>query len=420
MSVSTTLSPGAEAILLLCGHFTNSRDEPKPLNITEYNSLARWLANYDLQLGDLLEAYGSIDEVEGLDLDWSRIGKLLDRGPALALAVERWFNHGLWIITRADDDYPPRLFAGLRHSSPPILYGIGDRRLLTGHDRGLAIVGSREVDEEGAAFTERVARKAAEDNVTIISGGARGVDATAMGAVLEAGGAAVGVLADNLNRAAVSAEFRDAIRDQRLTLISPFTPEAGFNVGNAMARNKLIYTLADWALVVSSGNGQGGTWAGATENLRNGWRPLFVRTGPATPEGNLQLIESGGIALDQPMIDSDRPLWSLLDSLITEELASLASKIEIGFDAEAAPQPDDPVFQAVWPVIEERLATPLKLRELLGQLGPSVKQGQLKAWLEEAERRSLVERPKPTDPYQLTDQSDPDGPFQLLMFEDEG
>ena len=35
-------------------------------------------------------------------------------------------------------------------------------------------------------------------------------------------------------------------------LVSPFYPEAGFNAGNAMGRNRYIYTLADQALVIDS------------------------------------------------------------------------------------------------------------------------------------------------------------------------
>ncbi len=50
-------------------------------------------------------------------------------------------------------------------------------------------------------------------------------------------------------------------------MISPYSPEAPFHsVGNAMARNKLIYCMADQALVVHSRR-EGGTWNGALENL---------------------------------------------------------------------------------------------------------------------------------------------------------
>lgn len=42
------------------------------------------------------------------------------------------------------------------------------------------------------------------------------------------------------------------LAEGRLVLVSPYDPSTGFNVGNAMQRNKLIYALADASLVVSS------------------------------------------------------------------------------------------------------------------------------------------------------------------------
>ena len=88
-----------------------------------------------------------------------------------------------------------------------------------------------------------------------------------MSGVLEAGGKAAGVLADSLERAALNRDHRNYLRDGQLVLLSPYDPQAGFNIGNAMQRNKLIYALADAALVVQSDYGKGGTWAGAIEQL---------------------------------------------------------------------------------------------------------------------------------------------------------
>jgi predicted Rossmann fold nucleotide-binding protein DprA/Smf involved in DNA uptake len=77
-------------------------------------------------------------------------------------------------------------------------------------------------------------------------------------------------------------------------LISTYNPEAGFNVGNAMGRNKYIYALADFAVVVSSDYQEGGTWAGADEELRRErGRPVFVRIGADVPKGNTELLRKG-------------------------------------------------------------------------------------------------------------------------------
>ena len=47
-----------------------------------------------------------------------------------------------------------------------------------------------------------------------------------------------------------------------------------------MGRNRLIYTLADYAVIVASDAESGGTWAGAVETLKNGWIPIFVLEQP--------------------------------------------------------------------------------------------------------------------------------------------
>lgn len=76
-------------------------------------------------------------------------------------------------------------------------------------------------------------------------------------------------------------------------LVSPFHPEAGFSTGNAMARNKYIYCLAESALVVHSGK-NGGTFSGAQENLKKGWVPLWVKPTDEESAGNADLVVAGG------------------------------------------------------------------------------------------------------------------------------
>ncbi len=91
-----------------------------------------------------------------------------------------------------------------------------------------------------------------------------------------------------------SAKYRKALMANNLVLISPFNPEAGFDVGNAMSRNKYIYCLADAAVVVSSTNKRGGTWNGAVENLRQKWVPLWVKSSSESSSGNAELVRLGG------------------------------------------------------------------------------------------------------------------------------
>ena len=144
---------------------------------------------------------------------------------------------------------------------------------------GLAVVGSRRVNEKLIEYTERVGRLAAESEAQIVSGGARGVDQAAMRGSLEAGGHAIGVLGNNLERAALNRGNREPLMDGRLVLVSSFDPAVRFRGWQAMERNKQIYALADAALVVNSDHGHGGTWGGATEQLEKlRYVPVYVRS----------------------------------------------------------------------------------------------------------------------------------------------
>ena len=259
----------------------------------EYNRVAVALRDMGLRPGDLLqsEEQSLADCVEVAGLPVERVRTLLGRGAALGFAVESWSSRGLWVLSRGDDDYPTRLKERLGAAAPHLLFGAGDWNLLGGG--GLAVVGSRDIDAAVQEFAAEIGVRCASERTQLISGGARGVDSIAMGAALEAGGTVVGVLADSLARAAVAGANRVGLRDGPLVMISANDPKAGFSVGFAMERNKFMYALSDWALVVSSARGTGGTWSGAIENLKKGWVPLFVREGVRVPEGNTALVAQG-------------------------------------------------------------------------------------------------------------------------------
>lgn len=288
------LSQDTEVVLLLCGRFGGERQElHQPLSAREYGELAKWLVAHGLRPADLLTDAGrsQLPDVQDIRLERKRVEFLLERGTALALALERWGRGGLWVISRGDPEFPKRLRRYLRHATPPLLYGAGDKSLLD--VGGLAIIGSRDASDEALDYTRTLADKCAQEGLGVVSGGARGVDAAAMRGATEGGGVVIGVLASELLKSSVNRQNRTGLQDGRLVLVSPFYPEAGFNAGNAMARNKYIYTLADQALVVDSALLSGGTWAGAVEDLQSRWVPLYVRM-PGQGAGNLALVQEGG------------------------------------------------------------------------------------------------------------------------------
>ncbi len=276
----TSLSGNTQAILLLTAPLINGKresDGPRLLSGGAYRQLARWLHGQSLSPSDLLGRDGdAISQSAEQELDLPPLQPLLGRGFQLGQAVERWSRRGIWVASRADANYPRRFKERLGDAAPPVVYGCGEASLLG--RGGLAIVGSRNVSEALLRYTAEVARTCAESGYAVVSGGARGVDQAAMQGAGAAEGQVVGVLADSLERAVIKREHREPLMSGAMVLCSPYDPQAGFNVGHAMQRNKLIYGLADAALVVNADFEKGGTWNGSVEQLATFRQiPIYVR-----------------------------------------------------------------------------------------------------------------------------------------------
>lgn len=286
-SVSAGLMPGPE------------QDPLKPLTPTEWARLAADLAAAGASPSSLLgvDTVGLESLVGSTAISVELIGRLAGRATTFSMEVERLQGRGIWLMTLADVAYPKRLRTRLGDSAPPVLYGAGSVELVGAG--GTAIVGARDADATAITFAAEAAAAVARSGQPVISGGAKGIDAAALNGAAEAGGAVVGVLADSLERRARSVALRSLVEDERVVLLSPYGSDVPFSVGAAMGRNRLIYCLADLALVVSASAGEGGTWAGATEALKARWVPIYARTGEGVPAGNAALVALGARPFDR-------------------------------------------------------------------------------------------------------------------------
>ena len=262
--MNAVLSDDTKAILLLTAPLIAGSAGPriKPLSLGEYKQLTRKLRELGRTPGDLIApAADDLVEACGAVVDASRLRELLSRGFQMAQAVERWSARG-----------------------------------------GLAVVGSRNADDDTLAWARHVGTTSAEAGVAVVSGGARGIDDAAVRGSLDAGGRAKVVLADSLEREAINKANRQPVTNKRLVIVSPYDPAARFNVGHAMGRNKLIHCLADASLVVRCDAGSGGTWSGAVEHLgREGATALYVKNGAEAPEGNRALLAKQAVPWPEPM-----------------------------------------------------------------------------------------------------------------------
>ena len=298
----------SQAILLLCSVFNKNESRTiKPLTPTQYSRLATWLHHNKYTPADFLERQEELlnkwqdpKPSAKSEITKEQLAQLLQRSASMGFALEKWQQQKVWVLSRASQEYPKALKTAMTDTRPPLLYGIGNKDLL--NTAGIGIVGSRDTNTNDEIYTQTLAKQVIDQGFTVVSGGAKGVDQTSMIAALEAGGSAIGILADSLLKSATNPHYRKALQEGRLLLITPYYPEAGFSPGNAMGRNKYIYLLSTGVVVAKSAE-TGGTWSGAIENLKKQWVPLWVRD--IEQAGNQKLIDLGGQAIAQ---DSDKNL----------------------------------------------------------------------------------------------------------------
>lgn len=316
MNPGDYLSDDGQVVLLLCSSLSlrenDSGPAAPPFKLAEWNQLARKIQNSPLKRPASLPGQTAKALVTSLAItpeEAERILRLLEGAGRLALHLENLFARGMWALTRADDLYPQKLRHTLKHQAPSVLFGSGNVELLRAPS--VAVIGSRDLDERGAAFAKAIGRKAVRAGLHVVSGGARGSDRLAMEGAIESDGVAAGILADSLERTIRQPDLRQLLLEDKLVLLTPYVPTAGFSVGAAMGRNKVIYGLADQAVVVSSDFQTGGTWAGAVEALKAGWCPVFVRAAESVPKGNSELLTLGAGALKESELDSieDLSAW---------------------------------------------------------------------------------------------------------------
>ena len=249
-------------------------------------------------LSDLMHL--KIDELAGrLSLAWGdaeRIRSLLDASTALGFERERLEEGGISLISVFDEDFPSVLRERLGPACPPFLLIAGPSNWLA--TPGLGVVGSRDASEASLDAAKRSAKMAVERRWPVISGLARGVGTKSRWPPPSTPAASWSVFpAEGIRKVSRNAEIRRRIHEGELCIASPFGPDAPFQAGNTMGRNKIIYTLSRVTFVVSSDKESGGTWAGAKEALDKRYASVAVWTGDGARDGNEALVRRGAAAI---------------------------------------------------------------------------------------------------------------------------
>lgn len=215
----------------------------------------------------------------------------------LSFLAETLLNGGYEIISIQSPDYSSSLKENLRPAyAPVILYIKGNKLLLK--KEAIAVVGSRGASPIALNFTENIVKNAVKESKAVISGYARGVDKKALEATIEYEGQGVIVLGQGiLTFAAGFKTYYRHIVGGNVLILSTSPPELAWQIDLAMARNPVIYGLADDIYVAQSSE-TGGTWAGVIDGFRKK-RKIYVRKADeGEKNANNLLIKKGAIAVD--------------------------------------------------------------------------------------------------------------------------
>lgn len=176
------------------------------------------------------------------------------------------------ILTIKDKHYP----ASLRDLDrpPPMLFLRGDARLL--ENRRIAVVGTREPTDLAIRRARRLAIELVEQDFTVVSGLANGIDTAAHSATMKAGGHTIAIIGTPIDvyYPKENRELQDEIADSHL-LVSQFPLGEGIRTWNFPLRNRTMVGLSEATIIVEARAHGGGAKIQGDYCLKAG-RKLFI------------------------------------------------------------------------------------------------------------------------------------------------
>jgi DNA processing protein len=254
-----------------------------------------------------------------------------------------------------DPEYPALL--RVIPDPPPVLVALGSLALLEGP--GVAIVGSRDHSPYGGEVARALAWGAAASGLVVVSGMARGLDAVAHAAALDAGGGTIGVLGNGLGVIYPSAnrELYQRVAVGGL-LLSEFPPGERPTAGSFPRRNRLISGLARVTVVIEAAEGSGALITAGT-GLDQGREVMVV-------PGNITTSQSVGA--NRLIRDGAAPLLALEDLLVHYPEAVRPVSYPGALPTPPKPLPDG-IGEGGRAIADLLGAVPIQLDDLAGRSG---------------------------------------------------
>ncbi len=289
------MNRNSKAIIILCSHLCVG-ENIKPFEPSEWSKFADRLIDLQLSPCDLLKMDSVNLKNYFTDTESERIMNLVNRSAGISFELSKYAEQGINVVTRADSEYPALLKLKLKKTCPPLFYYIGDLSIC--NRSFIGFVGSRKIDVSDEEFTKTTVKKALQKGYGIVSGGAKGIDNISVDTAIENNGYVVEYISDSLDKKIKKKNIIQPLRDRQLVILSTAKPDAGFNTGMAMARNKYIYSQSKASIVVRSEYNKGGTWSGANEAIKKDYCRVLCWDNNAYL-GNAEIIKNGAIGIDE-------------------------------------------------------------------------------------------------------------------------
>ncbi len=159
-------------------------------------------------------------------------------------------KNNIKILTLDSDKYP-RLLKNII-DPPPVLFVKGDINVLDSF--AIGVVGTRNATSYGRLSTKNIVSELAKNNITIISGMARGIDTISHKTAIENNAKTIAVLGCGLN-ICYPPENKDLMEQISLNgaVVSEFSPDTRPNTFTFPRRNRIISGLSEGILVTEAG-----------------------------------------------------------------------------------------------------------------------------------------------------------------------
>ena len=183
-------------------------------------------------------------------------------------------EQGIGIKTILDEEFPQSLKE--IDDPPPLLYFKGEFPLSNG--MFVAVVGTHNATYEGIKDATEIGKKLVEKSGVVVSGLARGIDTGAHLGALAKEGKTYAVLGSGLNNIYPRENLNLSVEiSKNGALLTEYPLNTKVNVGQLMARNRIVVGLSQAVIVVETEDNTSGTMDAAKKAIDQG-KPLFVVT----------------------------------------------------------------------------------------------------------------------------------------------